>query len=90
MIPGTDPVYLPGHFTGSQPRGHARQHITQKPIEMMQQLVRIVPADGLILDPFTGSGTTGAAALMEGRQFLGIEQSAHYAGIARDRLTAAA
>ncbi|MFB7711601.1 DNA-methyltransferase [Streptomyces sp. NPDC056105] len=90
MIPGNDPVYLPGHFTGSQPRGAQRQHITQKPIEVMQQLVRIVPAGGTVLDPFTGSGTTGAAALLEGRGFIGIEQSESYAGTARRRLTEAA
>ncbi|MDT0409936.1 MULTISPECIES: DNA-methyltransferase [Streptomyces] len=86
MIPGTDPVYLPGHFTGSQPRGKARQHITQKPLDVMQQLVRIAPPGGTVLDPFAGSGTTGAAALTEGRSFIGIEQSASYAEVARARL----
>lgn len=90
MIPGNDPVYLPGHFTGSQPRGNARQHITQKPEEVMRQLVRIVPEGGTVLDPFAGSGTTGAAALIEGRNFIGIEQSATYARTARERLAAAA
>ncbi|MEU8555951.1 site-specific DNA-methyltransferase [Streptomyces anthocyanicus] len=86
MVPSNAPVYLPGHFTGSQPRGNNRQHVTQKPIEVMQQLVRIVPEGGTVLDPFTGSGTTGAAALIEGRRFIGIEQSAQYADIARARL----
>ncbi|WP_326597764.1 DNA-methyltransferase [Streptomyces sp. NBC_01803] len=88
MIPGNDPVYLPGHFTGSQPRGSQRQHITQKPEDVMRQLVRIVPEDGTVLDPFAGSGTTGAAALRGGRNFIGIEQSAHYAETARTRLRA--
>ncbi|MET9729710.1 site-specific DNA-methyltransferase [Streptomyces sp. NPDC006458] len=86
MIPGNDPVYLPGHVTGSQPRGTQRRHITQKPLEVMQQLVRIVHEGGTVLDPFTGSGTTGAAALLEGRHFIGIEQSQQYADIARERL----
>lgn len=90
MIPGNDPVYLPGHFTGSQPRGAARQHVTQKPEDVMRALVRITPADGVVLDPFAGSGTTGAAALLEGRGFIGIEQSAQYADIARTRLENAA
>ncbi|PBO17578.1 hypothetical protein CLM83_17375 [Streptomyces albidoflavus] len=89
MDPGNKPVYLPGHFTGSQPRGSNRQHITQKPVDMMRELVRIVPADGTVLDPFTGAGTTGVAALMEGRHFIGIEHSAKYANIARARLTEA-
>ncbi|MFF9285413.1 DNA-methyltransferase [Streptomyces griseosporeus] len=87
MIPGTDPVYLPGHFTGSQPRGSHRRHITQKPLEVMQQLVRIIPPGGTVLDPFAGSGTTGAAALLEDRHFIGIEQSQAYAAITRQRLT---
>ncbi|MGI5443810.1 DNA-methyltransferase [Streptomyces shenzhenensis] len=90
MTPGNNPVYLPGHFTGSQPRGSNRHHITQKPLDVMQQLVRIVPPGGTILDPFTGSGTTGAAALLEGRHFIGCEQSARYADVARTRLTEAA
>ncbi|WP_055588655.1 DNA-methyltransferase [Streptacidiphilus griseoplanus] len=86
MVPGNDPVYLPGLYTGSQPRGTERQHITQKPLDVMRQLVRIVPPGGTVLDPFAGSGTTGAAALAEGRRFVGIEQSPHYAQITRERL----
>lgn len=89
MIPDNTPVYLPGHFTGSQPRGTQRRHITQKPEDVMRQLVRIVPPGGVILDPCAGSGTTGAAALAEGRSFIGIELSAQYAQIARQRLEAA-
>ncbi|MFE5159658.1 DNA-methyltransferase [Streptomyces sp. NPDC056697] len=90
MIPDNNPVYLPGHYTGSQPRGTERQHITQKPLDVMRQLVRITPPGGIILDPFTGSGTTGAAALAEGRRFIGIEHSAHYAAVARHRLDSTA
>ncbi|MFJ2701862.1 DNA-methyltransferase [Streptomyces sp. NPDC087428] len=82
-------IYLPGWLEGSQPRGQARVHITQKPVSVMRQLVRIAPAGGLVLDPFTGSGTTGVAALQEGRRFIGIEQSAAYAATAKERLTAA-
>lgn len=90
MIPGNDPVYLPGHFTGSQPRGKNRQHITQKPEDVMRELVRIAPKHGTVLDPFTGSSTTGVAALLEERNFVGIEQSGTYARTARARMTAAA
>lgn len=82
-------IYLPGMLEGSQPRGKDRLHITQKPISIMRQLVQIAPAGGLVLDPFAGSGTTGAAALAEGRRFLGIEGSAQYTEIARERLAAA-
>ncbi|MEU7180401.1 MULTISPECIES: DNA methyltransferase [Streptomyces] len=84
--PGNGPVYLPGHFTGSQPRGNERQHITQKPLDVMRQLGRIAPPGGTVLDSFAGSGTTGAAALFESRNFTGIEQSTTYADIARERL----
>ncbi|MEU5974382.1 site-specific DNA-methyltransferase [Streptomyces sp. NPDC047315] len=82
----TPTIYLPGHLTGSQPRGKERRHITQKPVEVMQQLVRIAPPGGTVLDPFTGSGTTGVAALAEGRAFVGIEQSHEYEQVARARL----
>jgi DNA modification methylase len=82
-------IYLPGILEGSQPRGKDRLHITQKPISIMRQLVQIAPVGGMVLDPFAGSGSTGAAALAEGRQFLGIEGSAQYAEVARARLAAA-
>lgn len=86
----TPTIYLPGWLEGSQPRGKDRRHITQKPLSIMRQLVQIAPRGGLILDPCTGSGTTGAAALAEGRAFLGIELSTTYAETARARLTEAA
>lgn len=82
-----NPVYLPGLYTASQPRKD-RVHITQKPVEVMQELVKICPPGGTVLDPFTGSGTTGVAALREGRQFIGVELSEHYADIAECRLRA--
>ncbi|GAA2974575.1 site-specific DNA-methyltransferase [Kitasatospora sp. NPDC006786] len=80
-------LYLPGHFIASQPRKD-RVHITQKPLEIMQQLVQICPEGGTVLDPFTGSGSTGVAALREGRRFVGVELSPHYAEIAEQRLQA--
>ncbi len=54
----------------------------------MQQLVRICPENGVVLDPFTGSGSTGVAALREGRRFVGAELSPHYAEVAEQRLRA--
>lgn len=51
-------------------------HPTIKPIELMQRIVRCFSKPGdLILDPFSGSGSTGAAAILEGRDYLGIELS---------------
>jgi site-specific DNA-methyltransferase (adenine-specific) len=65
----------------------ANGHPTVKPVALMRWLVRLVtPPDGLVLDPFTGSGTTGIAATLEGRRFLGIEREAEYVEIARARI----
>jgi site-specific DNA-methyltransferase (adenine-specific) len=62
-------------------------HPTVKPIALMRWLVRLVCAPGgLVLDPFCGSGTTGCAAALERRRFLGIEREPDYAEIARARI----
>ena len=63
-------------------------HPTPKPLALMRWLVRLTgtPTGGLVLDPFMGSGSTGVACLMEGRQFCGIELDEHYADIAAERL----
>jgi site-specific DNA-methyltransferase (adenine-specific) len=70
------------------PRLRRNTHRTVKPISLMRWLVALVtPPDGLVLDPFTGSGTTGIAAVMEDRQFLGVEREPKYVDIACARLT---
>lgn len=84
-----NPIYLPGIFTASQPRGLFRRHITQKPDELMDELVRVCAPEGTVLDPFAGSGATGVAALRSGRSFVGMELTERYATVARERLTAA-
>jgi DNA modification methylase len=62
-------------------------HPTVKPIALMQWLVRMVtPPGGKVLDPFTGSGTTGIAAVREGFTFIGIEREAEYVAIAKARI----
>lgn len=75
-----------GWWMADTPRGDDREHQTQKPIEVMEGLLAIVPVGGLVLDPFAGSGTTGVAAVRTGRNFIGCEQSAHFADIARARI----
>lgn len=67
-----------------------RDHQTQKPMDVMRHLLEIVPSDGVVLDPFMGSGTTGAAAVNGGRRFIGVEHSAEYVGIAERRIRTAA
>ena len=62
-------------------------HPTVKPIALMRYLVRLItPPDGLIIDPFTGSGTTGAAAALEGFNFMGCDISPYYVRIAKARI----
>jgi site-specific DNA-methyltransferase (adenine-specific) len=62
-------------------------HPSVKPIELMRWLVRLgCPPDGLVLDPFMGSGSTGSAARLEGRRFCGIELDPAYLEIARARV----
>lgn len=85
-----NPVYLPGLYSASQPRGRARHHITQKPVDLLAELVKVCRPGGTVLDFTAGSGSTGVAALGSGRSFIGVEVSAHYAEIAHQRLEAAA
>lgn len=63
-------------------------HPTVKPIELMRYLIRLVtPPDGLVLDPFVGSGTTLLAARIEGMDALGIEKDAEMESIIKGRLS---
>jgi len=75
---------------GGAPGQRCNHHPTVKPTDLMRYLCRLVtPPGGLILDPFTGSGSTGRGALLEGFRFLGFEHSAEYIAIAEARITAA-
>lgn len=71
-------VYLPGVFPIPFVRVRHRHHPTEKSLRLMRRLVQVTTPGGLILDPFSGSGTTGAAALLEGRRYLGFELSKQY------------
>lgn len=80
---------LPGFYSYSPPRSQDRHHITQKPIRLVRDMLRIVPAGGLVVDPFVGAGTTGVAAVSAGYRFIGAEvDPAHHAG-AEERIRAA-
>jgi DNA modification methylase len=62
-------------------------HPTVKPTDLMRYLCRLVtPANGTVLDPFMGSGSTGKAAILEGFQFIGIDMTPEYVDIARARI----
>lgn len=77
----------PGTFQSAGLAVHRNTHPTVKPIDLMRWLIRLAaPPGGIVLDPFTGSGTTGIAALREGRSFVGIEREAEYVELARARI----
>lgn len=76
--------------TGQTTAPRANTHATVKPVELMRWLVRLItPPGGLVLDPFTGSGTTGMACLLEGFRFLGMEKEEEYHKIAVARIAEA-
>ena len=71
--------------------GDARVHPTQKPLRLMVDLIRdFTDPEDVVLDPFAGSGTTGEAALVEGRRVILVERDAARCEIARARCEAAA
>jgi DNA modification methylase len=62
-------------------------HPTVKPIKLMQYLVKMItPPNGIVLDPFCGSGTTGVACKLDGFSFVGLEQDPEYTKIAEARI----
>lgn len=62
-------------------------HPTVKPTALMQYLIRLVtPENGIVLDPFCGSGSTGKAAILENKKFIGIELTPEYLPIIAGRL----
>jgi DNA modification methylase len=86
QLPAQSVKLYNGHHHPARVRRNT--HRTVKPIALMRWLVALVtPPGGVVLDPFTGSGSTGAAALLEGRQFVGIEREPEYIDIACARLT---
>jgi site-specific DNA-methyltransferase (adenine-specific) len=77
---------------GNNPRNRTNtpklnHHPTVKPTDLMRYLCRLItPPGGTILDPFTGSGSTGKAAILEGFNFIGIELDPDYITIAQARI----
>jgi site-specific DNA-methyltransferase (adenine-specific) len=77
---------------GDNPRNRSNQakqnfHPTVKPTSLMEYLIKLVtPPNGTVLDPFTGSGSTGKAAILQGFDFIGIEMTEEYLPIIEGRL----
>lgn len=66
---------------------YKNSHPTVKPIKLMEYLIKLItPIDGIVLDPFMGSGTTGVAAKNLDRKFIGIERDPNYFKICQGRI----
>ena len=83
-----------GNGIGGQPNqqieNNRNHHPTVKPTALMQYLCRLItPPGGTVLDPYTGSGSTGTAAMFEDFRFIGIERELEYVEIATARIEAA-
>ncbi len=93
VVWGTKGAAIKAHWGGPWPgciservKPKEKFHMTGKPVPVMRHLVQCVPPGGKILDPFMGSGSTGVAALLEDREFVGIEMSDEYFAISTARL----
>tara|TARA_R110000824_G_scaffold30360_5_gene100054 strand:+ start:4360 stop:5079 length:720 start_codon:yes stop_codon:yes gene_type:complete len=78
----------PNHFKSPIAAGNDRtDHPTQKSLDLFRHLVKlVVPPGGVLCDPFSGSGTSLVAALLEGRSAIGFDISEEYCDIARERI----
>jgi site-specific DNA-methyltransferase (adenine-specific) len=78
---------FPNAQRGQRPAPARNPHPTVKPLALMRWLIALTtPEGGLVVDPFCGSGSTGAGALLEHRRFIGVELEPSFAAIARARL----
>ena len=69
---------------------HTTPHPAEKPETLMERIIRIATKQGdLVVDPFMGSGTTGAVAKRLGRAFLGFENAPEHFNTASQRINAA-
>jgi len=78
---------LNSHLHGEDSKPMENFHPTVKPTSLMTYLIKLIaPVGSTILDPFTGSGSTGKAALLNGYKFIGIELTEEYLPIIKGRL----
>lgn len=86
-----EPGRCPGTVMPAQKPKERYGHMTVKPVELLRHLIRLfTKPNALVLDPFAGSGSTGVAANLEGRRFLGFELDPAMAAIANERMAKAA
>lgn len=86
--PGVLKLRQDGSLDGKPTAARKNDHPTVKPLSLMQWLCRLTktPTGGIVFDPFMGSGSTGCAAVLEGRDFIGCEIDFHYLTIAGARI----
>lgn len=76
-------------LNGEKKTDGGNNHPTVKPVELMKYLIKLVtPPNGIVLDPFNGSGSTGMAAVELGYEYIGIEQDPKYCEISGRRIAA--
>lgn len=76
---------LPGLYRYNNVQSKDRVHQTEKPLQLIEDLLEIVPKGSTVLDPFMGSGTTAVACLRTGRNYIGFELDKHYHSVAISR-----
>ena len=87
--PLIDPAKSPGQVIAVPKPREKHGHLTAKPVDLLRHLIRIFSDDRtetIVLDPFAGSGSTGVAARMEGRSFIGYEVDERTARAANERV----
>ena len=79
---------FPGTVIPAKKTNQRFNHLTAKPVDLLRHLIRIFSVEqSLVFDPFAGSGSSGVAALLENRRFIGIEIEDQMASIANSRIT---
>lgn len=77
---------LPGLYRVPSVASKNKHHQTEKPVALIEELLKIIPEGLTILDPFMGSGSTGVACINTGRNFIGIEMDKYYFEVAKQRI----
>lgn len=81
-----DTFYGPGCYRIPSVQTKLKNHQTEKPVELLENLLKITPPGEAVLDMFAGSGSTGVACANTGRDFIGIELDRGYFETMRRRI----
>ena len=75
-----------GYFIESPPPTRKRIHATEKPVRLLEHLIKICPEGGTVMDMFMGSGSTGVACIYSEKNFIGMEIDEEYYKKAVERI----